>query len=181
MIGGLSLRKLFKEFTSLEDVESSVSSLRSWLSLCLFHMHARARRYAGPPSPAHGRAWFGTGGSHSVLARPVVAFKIGVTEFARVFQNRALSGGGGKPNLMLSRMGGYNADGLLAKGQPLSGFFALSATIHRWNSGLLRMESEDQFVSEEIRRLLPRPHFRPQLASRGLGGMYRAESFAKHV
>ena len=103
-------------------------------------MHAR--RYAGPPpSPAHGRAWFGTGGSHSVLVRPVVAFKIGVTEFARVFQNRALSGG--KPNLMLSRMGGYNADGLLAKGQPLSGFFALSATIHHWNSGLLRMESED--------------------------------------
>ena len=59
-----------------------------------------------PHSPAHGRARFGTGGSHSVLVRPVavVAFKIGVTEFARVFQNRALSGG--KPNLMLSRMGG---------------------------------------------------------------------------
>ena len=100
-----------------------------------------------PPVPAHGRAWFGTGGSHSVLVRPVavVAFKIGVTEFARVFQNRALSGG--KPNLMLSRMGGGGggvpADGLLAKGQPLSGFFALSATIHHWNSGLLRMESED--------------------------------------
>ena len=99
-----------------------------------------------PHSPAHGRAWFGTGGSHSVLVRPVavVAFKIGVTEFARVFQNRALSGG--KPNLMLSSSmggGGVPADGLLAKGQPLSGFFALSATIHHWNSGLLRMESED--------------------------------------
>ena len=81
------------------------------------------------------------------MVRPVavVAFKIGVTEFARVFQNRALSGG--KPNLMLSRMGGSGggvpAEGLLAKGQPLSGFFALSATIHHWNSGLLRMESED--------------------------------------
>ena len=63
-----------------------------------------------PHSPAHGRAWFGTGGSHSVLVRPVavVAFKIGVTEFARVFQNRALSGG--KLNLMLSsRMGGSGA------------------------------------------------------------------------
>ena len=110
-------------------------------------MHGGMQALLLPPFPAHGRARFGTGGSHSVLVRPVavVAFKIGVTEFARVFQNRALSGGG-KPNLMLSSSmggGGVPADGLLAKGQPLSGFFALSATIHHWNSGLLRMESED--------------------------------------
>ena len=67
-------------------------------------MHGGMQALLLPPLPAHGRAWFGTGGSHSVLVRPVVAFKIGVTEFARVFQNRALSGG--KANLMLSRMGG---------------------------------------------------------------------------
>ena len=137
--------------SSLGECRGYIFSLRSWLSLSLFHMHAR--RYASPPPcPSPPTVALGlerVGRTRSWFVRPVavVAFKIGVTEFARVFQNRALSGGGGKPNLMLSsRMGGGGgvaADGPLAKGQPLSGFFALSATIHHWNSGLLRMESED--------------------------------------
>ena len=67
-------------------------------------MHAR--RHAGPsasaPLPAHGRGrrWDGL----VVLGLRLALLKsAGVTEFARVFQNRALRG---RPNLMLSRMGG---------------------------------------------------------------------------
>ena len=117
-------------------------------------MHAR--RYAGPPLPAHGHArarrwdgWVGPAARSSPRA-----FKIGVTEFARVFQNRALRG---KPNLMLNRMGGGAATANfkpLGKSTPQTGrtkawylffasmshFVALSVTIHHWNSRLPGME-----------------------------------------
>ena len=62
-------------------------------------MQAPLRPLRSPPTVAvvGGTGW-------SLGLRLALLKSAGVTEFARVFQNRALRGG---PNLMLSRMGGY--------------------------------------------------------------------------
>ena len=145
-------------------------------------MHAHGGMQALPPSPAHGRAWFGTGGSHSVLVQPVVAFKIGVTEFARVFQNRALSGG--KPNLMLSRMGGGGAVVWLQMGslQKVNLCLASLHCLRQFIIGIPACLEWNRRTNLSPRKsggclcVVRRPHFWPQLASRCLDGMYRAES-----